>query len=206
MIKKIRQAIFYLVAIIVVAFLGYISATQVSAHLNSKKQDEHEQLKEKARQEYTESILNSMQTMAIGDTLPDFVFEDLNRQPRRLSDLVNNRTVISFFDPHCENCDEEMIKVRQAVANETEAGYFVFISSANPRLIEEMRGLVGLKSPVLYDHRAEFMRSYDIFTYPFNVIVDENLVIQDIIIDTLDESDLKKIINKNKDIESGKAS
>ena len=71
------------------------------------------------------------------------------------------------------------------------------ISPGNPRLIEEMPGLDGLHSPILYDHRAEYTSRFNIFTFPFNIIINQDLVISNIVTEPLTEEDIKKVIREN---------
>jgi len=182
--------------------LGYILAMQASSIISARRleqqPDSHQQ-----REEVTEGILQHMNTIAVGDTLPDHQFEGLDRRPMILSQMVSHKTVLVFFDPDCGSCGGELESIHQAVTRSSDYRYFLLISAGNPRMIEDMQGQYDIRSPILYDHGGKFVYGHQILTYPFNVIVDRDLVIEDIIGGSLDMEELREIIDINARAESG---
>lgn len=57
---------------------------------------------------------------------------------------------------------------------------------------------MGLPLTILYDYEAEYDRELGIFTYPFNIIVNRDRIVEEIICGTLDEKDFESIIDANK--------
>ncbi len=195
--KKYISVSKYLLATVIVILVGYFSALKVGAYINNKRLEQKQQAVEQKKKDFTDALLAHMQSLNIGDTLPDHRFEDLYRRPVYLSSLVQGQTILIFFDPYCENCNEEMNTVNRTLSTTREYECFIFISGGNPRLIEEMPALSELKSPVLYDHNREYINRFKIFTFPFNVVIDKNLVIQEIYGETLTPDEIKRIIKNH---------
>ncbi|MBD3404379.1 redoxin domain-containing protein [candidate division GN15 bacterium] len=86
-----------------------------------------------------------------GDTLADHVFEDLEEQPVRLSDLVVGNMLISVVMPTCESCLDEMLYIRDQIDNPDDYRHLVFITSANPRFMRDIKEETGLTAAFLYD-------------------------------------------------------
>ncbi|MBN1213453.1 MAG: redoxin domain-containing protein [candidate division Zixibacteria bacterium] len=196
--KKIITASKYLLVFAVAAAVAYFSALKVGAYINNKRLEQKKQAVEQNRKDFTKTILDKMQTLSIGDTLPDHRFEDLYRRPVYLSELLKGQTILIFFDPYCENCNEEMNAVNQAVTELREYEYFIFISGENPRLIEEIPELSELKSPVLYDHHREYIDRFKIFTFPFNIVIDKDRVVREIYGQALTPEEITRVIEHNR--------
>ena len=195
--KKTRMVLLFVTAVIAVAAVGYFSAVKVGAYINNQKSAERKKAKEERKEAFTQQVLKDMGTIAVGDTLPDHLFEDLYHQPVRLSEIVGKKNILSFFTPQCDHCNDEMDAVKQYSSSPSHHSYFIMISPGNPRLIEEMPGLDGFHSPILYDHRAEYTSRFNIFTFPFNIIINQDLVISNIVTEPLTEEDIKKVIREN---------
>ena len=195
---RARNILLVLTAVAAVAAVGYFSAVRVAAYINNQKTVEREKIRDEKRESLKQDILDKMGTITVGDTLPDHVFEDLDRNPVKLSDIVKRKTNLCFFAPQCDHCDGEMETIKKYAPSPSEQEYFVLISPGNPRLIEEMPGLTGLNSLILYDHRAEYNNLINIFTYPFNIVVNRNLVVTDLITEPLSGEDIIEIIEENR--------
>jgi peroxiredoxin len=191
--SRIGRIIAYSGASVLAILLGVVLALQASklvmAHRLEKQTDTEAQ-----RRELTDEILDDMNTIDIGDTLADHTFRDLHRNPIELTQLIKGKTLVLFFDPDCGNCELELEALQRVVTDETDCQSFLLISAGNPWLMEELKTKYHLCSPMLYDYKGQFTYGMHIYTYPFNVIIDENRVIHDIISGPLSESDLKQII------------
>ena len=196
--NKVLTVSKYLLAFIVVVAVAYFSALKVGAYINNKRLEQKMRSAEERKKEFTNTLLDQMQTLKIGDTLPDHRFEDLYRRNVYLSELLRGWTFLIFFDPYCDNCNDEMYAVNHTVSKLKEYGYFIFISGENPRLIEEMPGLTDLKSPVLYDHHREFINRFKIFTFPFNIVIDTDLVVREIYGEALTPEEITRVIEHNR--------
>jgi ABC-type uncharacterized transport system ATPase component len=169
--------------------LGGIGGKLVSNSVRSYKENMHAQ----ARVYLQTSVLEQMETLEVGDTLRDHVFEDLDLKPVRLRDVLLNTTIISVLDPGCEACLEEVAMLQHTLADSILRRTLIFISGGNPRYLSELMVSTNLPSMMLYDHHSLWLGSYKVITFPFNIVVDTELVVQRIIIGQLTVRDLKSL-------------
>ena len=188
----------YIIAIVVVGALGFFSAKQVAAYLHGKEVEKALQEKRQYRREFTQGVLKSMNSLQIGDVLPDYQFEDLAHNPLTLSDLTTENTLLVFFDPACESCDDELTAINEAITDSLEYRRFLFISSGDSVMVAEKVESLALRNPLLYDRSGDYFYQLGIFSYPFNVIINKDRVIKDMIVGTLDHMDLVGYIDKGK--------
>lgn len=167
--------------------LGILSGRFVGQKLN-----EHKDLENTKRQvRMTRLALSDMQTIEIGDTLPDFVFENLERKQVRLSGIIGSSIIVSIVQPECESCIDEIDYLAREVKDTAVLKRVVFISSGNPRLLEELARSTGIASLFLYDHRGAWISQFDINVYPFSIQVDDHLVIKNVFAGLLTRFDLQ---------------
>ena len=142
----------------------------------------------------TAEILEKINTIEVGASLPDHLLADLRQEQVLLSNLVDQKTLIVFFDPDCGGCRVEMENLSQVLPLLPEDPPLIMISTADPNLIEDVRLEFGLPDSFLYDSDGEFTHSLELLAYPFNVIVDENMVVQDVIAGALAQQGLRRIL------------
>lgn len=169
--------------------LGVASATMIRAYLDNARQSERSRL----RSAVSHSP-NSISALRTGDTLSDHVFEDLNEQPVRLSDLVIGNMLISVVMPTCESCLDEMLYFRDQIEKPDDYHHLVFITSANPRFMRNIKEETGMAATFLYDHRAEHLSGYFVEAYPLNIIIDSNMVVLEVFGGGLTQTDLEKVL------------
>ena len=174
---KVRRILAYLVLLIATAGVAYVLGTQAGALVNSRKVDRYKE----RRAENEKAILEQMGTIAAGDTLPDFYFQDLNGDQVYLRDLINERALIMYFEPDCELCLVELEMVQAEVTDTSQFGNFLMISGANPLYLIKLRDRYDIRSPLVYDYEGFFHNSLKVFTFPFNLVVDKDLVIVEIL-------------------------
>jgi peroxiredoxin len=121
-----------------------------------------------------------MGTISEGDTLPNFYFQDLNGDDVYLEEIISEQVLMMYFEPDCELCLVELEMIRDEVTEQSQFDRFVMISGANPLHLIKLRDRYELSSPLLYDYQGFFRENLNIFTFPFNMVVDENLVIVEI--------------------------
>ncbi|MBD3403568.1 hypothetical protein GF420_11780 [candidate division GN15 bacterium] len=96
--------------------------------------------------------------------------------------------------PTCESCLDEMLYIRDQIDNPEDYRHLVFITSANPRFMRDIKEETGLTAAFLYDHRAEYLSRYDVQAFPFNIIIDSSMVVLDIFGGGLTQTDLAKVL------------
>lgn len=158
------------------------------AYQNSRMNDA---LRERA--EIQEAILREMGTLAIGDTLFNCVFTGLNLKPARLADWVTSRTLLSIVDPDCEVCTKEIEFLCNQLLPKTLENQVLFLSAANPLLLSELQNAYAPVVRILFDYNREWIGRYRISTFPFNIVIDSHLVVQEIIAAQIVPEDLTRI-------------
>ncbi len=115
-----------------------------------------------------------MQTLTVGAVLPDAQLEDLAAHPVQLTSKIRHkRTVVSFLQPECASCLAQIRQIVNLVSDSAEQQHWILVSSANPRVLEELITVEKLTSPILYDHRGVYAQQIRIISYPFNVVIDD---------------------------------
>lgn len=169
--------------------LGGVGGLLVSSAINESRSTKIQA----KRQRLQSAILLTMQSLKVGDTLLDHTFETLNLKNVALSELIDGTTLISIMDPDCHSCLEELATVSSIAGGDFLRDRLVLISEANPRLLAEVRDSLDLPSPILYDHRGQWIQHYRVTSFPFNLIVDSDLVIRQIVATQLTEEEVTEL-------------
>ena len=145
------------------------------------------------RLELQKQILGQMKTFKLGDTLVDHEFDDIDGRTIRLSSVVraSGGAIIGIISPECSVCAEEVSGLAKLVPDSAFRSRILFISSGNVEELENLRRLSGLTNLFLCDRNAAWLSQYKVHTFPFNVFVDRNLVVREIIPSSLTEPDLE---------------
>ncbi len=175
--------------------VAYFTGVEAGQYLNHRKRAET-----RARGvNTTRAILDRMQTIEVGDTLFNYVFEDIDGREVSLDDLVTSRTVITYMQTDCDGCLLELEEMIKTVTDPADYRHFILISSANPLHLRKLRDNFGLDCAILYDEERQFGHALNIYSYPFSVIVNGSRVILDIRADALWAEDFKEIIRLNRE-------
>ena len=145
----------------------------------------------------TAQIAVQMDELNIGDTLKDHLFENLSGDSVMLKSLFHEKSVLIVVQPECPSCHHEIQELAKAIQSEEDAKYFAIISSDNPRILAEMQETYNVTVPVLYDHRRVYLSQYNIFTFPFNITIDKNGVVLDMMAGSMLAEDFREIIEYN---------
>lgn len=130
----------------------------------------------------------------VGDTLPDHLFEDLSSTPVRLSSFVHCKAWLSFIEPSCDACLEELYYSFSDSSAYELATHCVVISAGNPRYLADLRSELDSPLVFLYDHRYSFLSQFGITVFPTNVLVDSNLVVLSVSQGTLLDNEKKDAV------------
>lgn len=139
--KLILSILVTVVSIGAAVFLGVQAGNLYSTHKAKER-----------RNTITKAVVKQMKTIDIGDSLPDYVFEDLERKPVRLSEIINNYTLVTFVNPTCPSCIYQIEDFSATVPTDLQRKHFVLISPNNPRFLEDVRDKYHLNTNILYDH------------------------------------------------------
>jgi peroxiredoxin len=190
---NVRKVTFYLFAALLTVFAAAFLGSKVGDAVNQRKLKKFEA----TRQKVNESILSKMENVEAGNRIADCYFEDLNRNSLRLSDVIAGRTAIIFMEPDCPACIQEIEEIRRVIKDFSEYRHFVFVSSVNPLHLIDLRDEYNIPSPILYDHKDVFSSRFKVYTYPFNMIVNERLEVEEVIPGRLSEGKIKEIMDSN---------
>lgn len=173
---RLKQISIFSGLVVATIVVAYVLGALAGGFFNAREVD---RFKER-RVENKEAVLAQMGTIADGDTLPDIFLHDLAGEKVYLRDIIAGRSLLMFFEPDCELCLVEMETIQDKISNQNDFERFIMVSQANPLQLIKLRDRYQLQSPVLYDSEQFFRSQLKVFTFPFNMIIDRNLVIEEI--------------------------
>jgi hypothetical protein len=112
--------------------------------------------------------------------------------------LLGEKTVLSIVASGCAGCDHLLKTIAGAAPDSTEQGCFVFISETGYQDMVEIPETDGLYSPVVYDEESEYvLQFFETLVYPTVIIVDRTGRIENLLIGSLTEGEIKAVIAAN---------
>ncbi len=157
-----------------------------------------ERQKQKKQEVLSRQILANVKQLNIGDTLPNHKFEVIGGDSVWLKDLLSDKCVLIVSIPQCHECVLEAQELQSAITDESDSKHFIFATWENPKLLEDIKKENNLYSPFLYDHKRAYFSQFDISTYPFNITLDKNGVVLDMLAGAMWKNDFEEIIEYNK--------
>lgn len=142
--------------------------------------------------------IEKMKNLAIGDTLVNHVFEDMDRNPVSLDSLITGKSVITYVSTMCGACSLQIDQIIKLAEDSSDLKSFIFVSYENPRLLEEDIASLATGIEILYDHRRVYAKRYGVFTFPFNIIVDRDRRITNLISGRLLSEEILDIMKSNR--------
>ncbi len=190
--SKFRKISVFVVAVIVTIGVAYVLGVAAAGIVQKVRTN-------RARAKQTEDILKKMGSgLAVGVTLPDADLEDLSGNPVKLSDLVGPKSLVAIFSPSCSYSLAELQMIKEASADAGEEANFIMISDTDPTELMYVQDSLQLQCHLLYDRDGKYRSKLNVFSYPFNFIVDQSLVIKEIIVGMTDQGKLEEIIKENR--------
>ena len=173
--------------------LAYVIGTQSAKWWNDWDAVAHANEYRAQAAERTAAILRKMGTIKVGDTLGNFPMEDIDGKLHLLSELVTDKTLITYMKPDCDACLEELERLRSVAKGPDDYEHVILITSANPLHMQRLREDYGLGCVILYDNERQLGAALKIQSFPFNLLVDGNLVIEEINAVTMLPDDYTKL-------------
>ena len=131
--------------------LAYVIGTQSAGWLREWNAARHADEYRTQAAERTAAILRKMGTIKVGDTLGNFPLEDIDGKLHLLSELVTDKTLITYMKPDCDACLEELERLRSVAKGPDDYEHVILITSANPLHMQRIREDYGLGCAILYD-------------------------------------------------------
>ncbi|MCX6834949.1 MAG: redoxin domain-containing protein, partial [candidate division Zixibacteria bacterium] len=183
-----------------VVVLAYVIGVQAAAlfekwNLSRNADQYHAQAAEQ-----TASVLKQMGTIEVGDTLPNFPFEDIDGKVRLLSEVVTDKTLITYIKPDCDACLAELERLKQAATSQTDYEHVLLVSSSNPVHMQKLRAEYGLGCVILYDEERRFGSLLKISSFPFNLVVNRQRVIKAIHANVLLPDDYEQFFDEARSV------
>ncbi len=114
-----------------------------------------------------------------------------------LSGLAGPRTVIAYLRNPCGNCKRELHHLTETASADSNQSYFILISDSDPDMIFQLADEFGLTCPLLYDYQSGYRDRIGIWTFPFNIVVNDSLGIEDIIAGYIRSDEFREIAMMN---------
>jgi hypothetical protein len=188
--SKSQRVALFVVAVFATVGVAYVLGVAAASFVQKIKM-------EKFRAEQTRQILAQMESgLGKGIILPDAEFEDLTGRPVRLSEVVGPRSMVCIFSPDCGACKIALDRIKEKAVDAVSQSRFILISNTDPVEISHIRDSLGLqRCHYLYDRNGAYQLKLGVFTFPFILIVNQSLVIDDITPGAPDMSQLENIVN-----------
>lgn len=137
----------------------------------------------------------------VGMPAPDFTLNDLQGEPRSLSDYLGQAVVINFWTTWCAPCREEMPALQSAYDKFGEEGFMVLAINMtqddHPELIPLYLDELGLTFPVLLDSSGLASVSlYRIIGLPTSLFIGRDGIIREIFIGAIPLDRLEAKVQK----------
>ena len=191
--KRIRKGLLIGLGAVVLVAVAYILGGEAAGlYRDWDLSRNREKYRAKAAAQ-TESILRRMGTINVGDTLPNYSFEDIDGNVHMLSQLVTDRTIITYLKPDCDACLIEMEQLRETARDSSDYARVLLISSANPMHLRQLRTDYELGCRAFYDEERFFASALKISSFPFNLVINRDRVILEIHASTLMKDDYEQL-------------
>lgn len=173
-------------AILIFAIIGGLGlGALVGTFIKTQREQDLQSLNERM----TQAVLRRMSTLRIGSRLADAELFALDGTQTRLSSLVKGRDKvwIELIEPNCEACLQNISLLRTQLRDTADGEHFLFISGCQPEYLNDLREMAKLPSEFLIDQDRQWIGQYSINAFPFHILVNEDLVIEDIAIGLMSE-------------------
>jgi hypothetical protein len=176
------------VAVIATAGLATVTGNYLGSAYSSRKARAEREL-------ITRDALKRIQAVEVGKRLPNHVFHDLSMNEVGLASLISGPKVISIISPTCGACEFQLEELSRYLPEDFQRNSVVVISPYHPPKLKMLRDSLNLKAPILFDYGSIYIDSLMINAFPFNIMVDSNLIITDIIVGPISPNDYRNAIS-----------
>ena len=196
MANSFRRAMMMVALVVLVVVVAYILGSTTGAYIRGRKQREIDNDYIARRRADTQQMVEtSSSTFEVGVTIPNHLFTDLDGNPVALTEMLNGRTILTFYSTNCDYCNEEVELVSKVARSDEDWKAFVFISGDSTEALRELRAAHDERMQILYDKDFQFSASFFGFVpFPFTMIVDEEGRVEDFMAGKLVEHELEDIL------------
>ena len=197
MASSFRRVMVMLVLVIVVVIVAYLLGSATGAFLRGREQRkiDNDYITQR-RASTTEMVENNSSTFKTGMTLPNHLFTDLDGNPVALTEVLGEKTVLTFYSTNCDYCTEEMELVVKLAKCDEDWKAFVFISGDSTEALKDLRASMDERMQILYDDNYAFCSSFFGFVpFPFTMVVNDKGAVEDFMAGKLVEKEIEDILD-----------
>ncbi|MCX6835314.1 MAG: hypothetical protein NTW07_09325, partial [candidate division Zixibacteria bacterium] len=92
--------------------------------------------------------------------------------------VVTDKTLITYLERGCDACLLQLQRLKQVAGGSDDYEHILLITSANPVHMQKLRAEYGLECVILYDEERRFGSMLKISSFPFNLVVNRQRVIE----------------------------
>jgi peroxiredoxin len=188
--SQLGRVAVYIVLTLATIALAYFLGTAAGNYVSARRAD-------RSRYEKTLDILKGMQNLAVGDTIPDHEFVDPEGNIVRLSDWLTPKTILTFFEPDCETCINEIIQLRETISDTAQYRRFIFVSACSREQLTEVRDKAGVPLRMLQDRDRAYSAYFGVYTFPFNLVVNRSRKVEGVITGIPTTEDYGRILRED---------
>ena len=197
MASSFRRVMVMLVLVIVVVIVAYLLGSATGAFLRGREQRkiDNDYIAQR-RASTTEMVENNSSTFKTGMTLPNHLFTDLDGNPVALTEVLGEKTVLTFYSTNCDYCTEEMELVVKLAKCDEDWKAFVFISGDSTEALKDLLASMDERMQILYDENYQFCSSFFGFVpFPFTMVVNDKGAVEDFMAGKLVEKEIEDILD-----------
>jgi peroxiredoxin len=196
MANSLRRTMMMVALVVLVVIVAYILGSATGTFLRGREQKKIDEEYIAQRQASTKEMVEAnSSTFRAGMTLPNHLFADLEGNPVALTEVLGDRTVLTFYSTNCDYCTEEMELVKKLARSDEDWKTFVFISGDSTETLKDLRLSMDERMQILYDENYAFCSSFFGFVpFPFTMIVSENGTVEDFMAGKLVEREVQEIL------------
>ncbi len=171
--------------------LGYVIGSQGAKWAQERKITQYRTASTAA------AVARMNDTLRDGNQLPDNEFHNLRGGTSKLSDLVQGGAIVAYLRSDCGKCKLEMKELSEGVRGDEQSSVII-ISDSDPGSVLQLADELGLTWPLLLDYESQYRKRLGIFVFPFNIIVDDSLLIRKMIADYIRSDELEDIVQSKR--------
>lgn len=190
MLSRLKMTLLFIITTLILLAVAYFFGAQAGQFISSKKSDEWR----KERDEQGQYILKRVESLKVGQKLPNYFFYDIDGNFVELEKIVKSNCMISYILVDCPACDEQLATLTDLSKNTKIQISTILVSYENPFQLIKLKEQYQINFPILYDHGNQYGTNLDLYTYPFNILIDSGLVIRKLIPGQLLKEDYKEVI------------
>jgi peroxiredoxin len=128
-----------------------------------------------------------------GAPAPDFLLQDLEQNPVRLSGFRGKPVVLNFFASWCSPCLQELPIIQAAYLRATNGEFIVLgVSFQDSRwAIEELANDAGLTFPIVIDGDNSVGQAYRVIGPPYTFFIDASGIVVEVVSGAMEQETLQ---------------